>query len=92
MTIRHKERRFGRGCLDHWRSQASAIRYELDALLARFETTLRRQEFLFGNAPVYSDFLLYGVIGNFTYNGWNSLNAEQHALTEWQGRLRAWRY
>jgi glutathione S-transferase len=92
MTIRHKERRFGRGCLDHWRSQASAIRYELDALLARFETTLRHQPFLFGDAPLYSDFLLFGVIGNFTYKGWNSLNAEQHGLVEWQERLRNWRY
>jgi glutathione S-transferase len=92
MTIRHKERRFGRGCLDQWRAQASAIRYELDALLARFEATLRKQAFLFGDVPVYSDFLLYGVIGNFTFNGWNSLNAEQHGLVEWQGRLRGWKY
>src|SRR5688572_26067460 len=78
MVIRHKERRFGRGCVDQWRRDAAEIRLELDGLLARFETTLRRQSFLFGSAPVYADFLLYGTIGNFTYHGWNHLHPQQH--------------
>src|SRR5829696_7351530 len=41
MTIRHKERRFGRGCVDQWQLEAGTIRAELDQLLARFEDTLR---------------------------------------------------
>src|SRR5688572_17197739 len=66
IVIRHKERRFGRGCVDAWRQDAARIRTEADRLLSRFETTLSEQPFLFGNEPVYADFLLFGLLGNFT--------------------------
>jgi glutathione S-transferase len=92
MTLRHKERRFGRGCVEQWRSQASAIRAELDELLARFEDTLRLRPFLFGDEPVYADFLLFGVIGNFCWKGWNSLHETQRGLRGFIERLRAFRY
>ncbi|MEO6788230.1 MAG: glutathione S-transferase family protein [Chthoniobacteraceae bacterium] len=91
MAIRHKERKFGRGCVDAWRRDAAAIRAELDRLLARFETTLRHQQFLFGTAPVYADFLLFGVVGNLTFNDWNRLSPEQGAIAAWRERLAAWR-
>ena len=71
---------------------AAEIRLELDQLLGRFETTLRRQPFLFGTSPVYADFLLFGTIGNFTYRGWNHLHPQQHGLTAWQERLKAWKF
>jgi len=87
LFLRHKERKFGRGCVEQWRRDAAAIRAEGDRLLGRFETTLRHSPFLFGDAPVYSDFLLYGVLGNLTYGGHNRLNAEQSALKQWSERL-----
>ncbi|MEP6673445.1 MAG: glutathione S-transferase family protein [Chthoniobacter sp.] len=83
LFLRHKERKFGRGCVEQWRREAPAIRAEADRLLARFETTLRHSPFLFGAAPVYSDFLLYGMLGNLTYGGHNRLNPEQDALSKW---------
>ncbi|MEI9895483.1 MAG: glutathione S-transferase family protein [Chthoniobacter sp.] len=83
LFLRHKERKFGRGCVEGWRGEATAIRAEADRLLARFETTLRYSPFLFGEAPVYSDFLLYGVLGNLTYGGHNRLNSQQVALAKW---------
>ena len=92
MTIRHKERRFGRGCVDHWRAQAKEIRAELDALLARFEDTLRLRPFLFGDEPVYADFLLFGVIGNFCWNDWNTLHETQRGLRDFVVRLREYRF
>lgn len=92
MTIRHKERRFGRGCVDQWRENAAAIRAELDASLARFETTLGHQPFLFGKAPVYADFLLHGVTGNFLHQGWNTLSPAQPALAAFRERLAAYRF
>jgi glutathione S-transferase len=92
MTIRHKERRFGRGCVDQWRAQATEIRAELDALLARFEDTLRLRPFLFGNEPVYADFLLFGVIGNFCWNDWNTLHETQRGLRDFVARLREYRF
>jgi len=91
MVVRHKERKFGRGCVDAWRRDAAAIRAELDRLLVRFERTLRHQRFLFGDAPVYADFLLFGVLGNLTFNGWNVLSPEQGAIAAWRERLAAWR-
>lgn len=92
MVVRHKERRFGRGCLAQWSAEAGKIRAEADALLARFESTLRHSPFIFGDAPVYADFALFGILGNLTFRGWNHLSAEQSALAAWRERLGAWRY
>ena len=83
LYLRHKERKFGRGCVEQWRREAAEIRAEADRLLGRFETTLRHSPFLFGEAPVYSDFLLYGIIGNLTYGGHNRLNPQQSSLAQW---------
>ena len=87
LFLRHKERKFGRGCVEQWRRDACTIRSEADRLLERFEVTLRHSPFLFGDAPVYSDFLLYGILGNLTYGGHNGLHANQTALAEWSGRM-----
>jgi glutathione S-transferase len=92
MVIRHKERRFGRGCVDAWQADAAAIRAELDALLVRLETTLSHQPFLFGDSPVYADFLLYGVTGNFLFHGWNHLSPAQPALAAFRERLATFRF
>ena len=91
MVIRHKERRFGRGCVDAWRRDAKKIRAELDQLLVRFETTLQHRAFLVGDAPVYADFLLFGMIGNLTFKGWNKLSAKQRAIAAWRERLAGWK-
>jgi glutathione S-transferase len=56
-------------------------------LLARFETTLRHSPFLFGEAPVYSDFLLFGVLGNMTYGGHHRLHATQRSLAAWSEKM-----
>ena len=92
MVVRHKERRFGRGCLAEWTAHAAEIRAEADALLARFETTLRHSSFIFGEKPVYADFALFGILGNFLYRDWNRLSAGQTALAAWRERLAAWTY
>jgi glutathione S-transferase len=92
MTIRHKERKFGRGCVEAWRRDAVVLRAQADCLLGRFEQTLQHSRFLFGDAPVYADFLLLGVIGNMTWNGWNTLSDAQPALKRWQAELQAFRW
>jgi len=83
MVVRHKERRFGRGCVDQWRQNAAAIRADVDRLLERFEITLRHSRFLFGEQPVYADFALFGIIGNLTFRGYNQLGQTQQALARW---------
>ena len=91
-SIRHKERRFGRGCVDRWRANKLNLKAELDRLLARFDQTLRHREFLLGAIPHYVDFALFGVIGNYTYRGYNELAKDQDALTAWMERMRDYRY
>lgn len=92
MVVRHKERKFGRGCIEAWRRDREALRAQADWLLARFEAMLGRTPFLLGDTPVYADFSLYGILGNLTYKGHNQLSPEQRALQAWYQRLAAFRY
>jgi glutathione S-transferase len=92
LFLRHKERKFGRGCVEQWRRDAAQIRAEADRLLERFEITLRHSPYIFGKAPVYSDFLLYGILGNLTYGGHHALNERQIALAAWRARLEGVRW
>ena len=89
MVVRHKERRFGRGCLEQWRQNAAQIRGDADRLLERFEITLRHSRFLFGDAPLYSDFLLFGIVGNLTFRGYNQLSPNQQALAQWVDSMKS---
>ncbi len=92
LFLRHKERKFGRGCVEQWQRDAVQIRAEADRLLERFETTLRHSPFLFGDTPVYCDFLLFGVLGNLTYADHNPLHAEQSALAKFVTTLHGYRF
>jgi glutathione S-transferase len=92
LFLRHKERKFGRGCVEQWRREAGQIRADADRLLERFETTLRHSPFLFGDSPVYSDFLLYGILGNLTYAQHNPLNAGQTALAKFAAGIQEFRF
>src|SRR5690606_33674770 len=83
-TIRYKERKFGRGCVESWRANREALRARADALLDPFERMLARKPFLFGERPVYADFALLGIVGNMTYRGWNELSPKQGALRAWR--------
>lgn len=92
MIIRHKERKFGAGCVDAWRRDAAAIRGQVNEHLGRFDSILRRRPFLLADVPVYADFVLYGVIGNYTYEGANGIDDKQVALASWRERMRDWSY
>ena len=47
--------------------------------------------FLLGAQPVYTDFALYGVLANLTYNDWNPFPPLPQ-LAEWFGRMKAFRF
>jgi glutathione S-transferase len=87
MYIRHKERKFGRGCLDQWRAQAPALLARLEAVLTPLDTMLGRSPFLLGERPVYADYILYGVLGNFLYTGEHRLPAGLTNLARWHAAL-----
>jgi glutathione S-transferase len=92
LVIRHKERKFGRGCVEQWAKQAPQIRQQLEALLLPFDQILQHSPYLFGDAPVYTDFALLGITGNLTYRNYNTLPARLKALRQWEKRIRAFRW
>jgi glutathione S-transferase len=87
MYIRHKERKFGPGCVQQWRDQAPALRARLAEVLAPLDTMLGRAPFLFGPRPVFADYILYGVLGNYTYSGDNPLPGGLEHLARWRAAL-----
>lgn len=92
MTLRHKERRYGHGCVDQWRANYDALFAQATALLAPFDRMLVGQPFLLGTQPVYTDFALYGVMANLTYNDWNPFPPGLPHLADWFARMKTFRF
>jgi glutathione S-transferase len=87
MVLRHKERKFGRGCIQQWMKDAPALRKQTEILLQPFDRMLQHSKFLLGTIPVYSDFLLFGILGNLTYKNYNSLPGNLRALKKWHQQM-----
>jgi len=85
--LRHKERKFGRGCLDQWRAQQKDLLAQLEQRLVPFEEMLLHQPFLLGQRPRFVDFDLYGILGNFLYSGKYHLPAAHTRLRKWHTRM-----
>lgn len=85
--IRHKERKFGRGCLDQWRANAQPLKEELARLLGPCETMLVDKPFLLGEMPLFVDFDLYGMLGNYLYSRHHQLPAPCKNLQAWYQRM-----
>lgn len=92
MMIRHKERKFGKGCVEKWRNDRNEMLHEAVRLLLPYEKMLRHSEFLLGADPVYCDYLLAGILGNITYGGHNSLPDDIPLLREFNAKLEAYNY
>lgn len=86
--IRHKERKFGRGCLERWRRQQIELLHELSAALLPFDQMLRTRNFLLGDRPYFVDFDLWGMIGNFLFSGHYDFPLEHPRLHDWFNRMR----
>jgi glutathione S-transferase len=90
--LRHKERKFGRGCIDQWRAQQKELLARLEEKLVPFEEMLLHQPYLLGHSPRFIDFDLEGMLGNFLYSGQYRLPAAHTRLAQWHrrmGRIRA---
>jgi glutathione S-transferase len=92
MVRRHKERKFGPGCEEHWMLQRDDLWSEAERLLGPFDIILAKGPFLFGEAPIYSDFALFGVLGNMTYRNYNSLPTLLANLRGWFERMRTFKF
>lgn len=86
--VRHKERRFGRGCLEQWQSRQAELLVELTHVLQPCERMLRGKPFLLGERPLFADFDLWGMLANFLYSGSYELPTEHSLLRAWYARMR----
>jgi glutathione S-transferase len=64
--VRHKERRFGRGCLDQWRTEEPQLLARLESLLLPAEQMLMTRPFLLGPRPLFVDFAHVQLGGWYT--------------------------
>lgn len=87
--VRHKERKFGRGCLDQWAEQEPELLKQLEKALVPCEQMLNEKQFLLGNRPLFVDFDLFGMLGNFLYSGHYQFPAAHSQLREWYPRMQA---
>lgn len=85
--IRHKERRFGRHCIDQWRQQQDSLLAELARRLLPFDQMLEFRPFLLGDRPRFVDFDLFGMLGNFLYSGQYELPPAHSQLKSWYQRM-----
>jgi glutathione S-transferase len=87
--IRHKERKFGRGCLQEWRAQQKQLVSELTEHLLPFEQMLVDKPFLLENRPRFVDFNLFGMLANFLYSGHYKVPSAHARLKKWYQRMES---
>jgi glutathione S-transferase len=85
--LRHKERKFGRGCLDEWERQQESLISSLEKQLIPFEEMLLHRPFLIDQRPRFVDFDLFGMLSNFLYSGHYRLPAAHNRLLSWHRRM-----
>lgn len=87
--LRHKERKFGRGCINQWRAQSGELLEQLAARLLPFEEMLMDKPYLLESRPRFVDFDLFGMLGNFLASGHYQLPAAHTQLKEWYERMKS---
>ena len=90
--LRHKERKFGRGCIEQWRAQQKGLLASLAQSLVPFEEMLLFKPFLLDDRPRFVDFDLFGMLGNFLYSGHYRLPVRHTRLIQWHRRMSAVRF
>ena len=87
MFLRHKERKFGRNCINQWRTQRKELLGQLEQKLVPFEEMLQYKPFLLDARPRFVDFDLYGMLGNFLYSGHYRLPPRHTQIRKWYDRM-----
>ena len=85
--VRHKERKFGRGCLDHWRRNDAELFKKLEDSLLPFEQMLQTGVYLLGSRPRFVDFELFGMLENLLFSRHYQLPQTLVNLQNWHRRL-----
>jgi glutathione S-transferase len=87
--LRHKERKFGRACLQQWHDQQPQLLAELTQRLVPFEQMLETRPFLLDQRPRFVDLDLFGMLANFLYSGHYQLPAAHPQIRKWYERVKA---
>jgi glutathione S-transferase len=87
LFVRHKERKFGRGCLEKWREEQQWLLSEMQDRLVPCEKMLGTRDYLIDQRPRFVDFDLFGILGNFLYSGHYQLPAIHVSLGAWYQRM-----
>jgi len=85
--LRHKERRFGAGCIEQWRATRPQLLQQLETKLIPYEEMLAYKPFLLDDRPRFVDFDLYGMLGNFLFSGHYKLPKAHNYLRAWYRRM-----
>ncbi len=85
--LRHKERKFGRGCIDQWRAEQKSLLANLAEQLIPFEQMLLRKPFLLDAQPRFVDFDLFGMLSNFLFSGHYKLPEAHTNVKTWFGKM-----
>jgi len=85
--LRHKERKFGRGCLERWLVERQELVAELTEALVPFEQMLGHREYLLDEKPRFVDFDLWGMLANFLYSGRYKLPPIHPKIKVWYARM-----
>jgi glutathione S-transferase len=88
LFLRHKERKFGRGCLDQWCAQEDELLAQLEQRLLPFEEMLTYRPFLIDDRPRFVDFDLFGMLGDFLYTGHYRLPKVHTQIKQWHQRMK----
>jgi ubiquinone/menaquinone biosynthesis C-methylase UbiE/glutathione S-transferase len=89
LHLRHKERKFGVGCIEEWAKNIDVLTAGFHRAVQPFEAILGKQPFLTGEHPVFADYALCGVIGQFLFAGTTSLPENCLMLEAWYTKMRA---
>lgn len=92
MIRRHKERKFGVGCVEQWDRDRAVLTERAAGLLEPFDLMLQSRPFLLGPAPVFTDFALFGILGNLTYRAYNEIPRHLARLATWFARVGAYKF
>ncbi len=82
MLVRHKERKFGKGCVQEWTSHRKYLSAQFAELLMPIDTMLASSPLLLSDRPLFVDYDLYGVLENYLFNCKTKLPSLKH--------LRCW--
>jgi glutathione S-transferase len=85
--VRHKERRFGRGCLEQWQQRQPELLAGLEHVLVPYEDMMISHPFLLDDHARFVDFDLHGMLANFLYSGHYRLPESLPRLQDWYRRI-----